>query len=129
MNKLVFIVDDSDTNLTVAAAALEEEYRVMTIPSAQKMFTVLERKTPELILLDIEMPDMDGYEAGEKLKGNPAWAGIPLIFVTGHVDDAVLSRAQGFGALCVIKKPFDPSELLLKVNGYMNATEAQATTD
>jgi len=121
MSQYIFVVDDNDTNLTVAAAALEADYRVLTVPSAEKMFTILGRRTPDLILLDVEMPDMDGFEACEKLREDPQWAAIPVIFVSGHVDDAVLTRARELGAQDVVKKPFDPAELLSLVKGYIKS--------
>ena len=112
MQKLVFIVDDNDANLTMAASALEESYRVFTIPSAQKMFMLLEKKTPDLILLDIEMPEMGGFEAIRKLKENPAQKVIPVVFITGWTNDELIADALKAGALDVLKKPIAPSLLL-----------------
>jgi len=112
MNKLVFVVDDNDSNLTMAALALEKDFKVLTIPSALKMFSVLEKKLPDLILLDIEMPDMTGLEAYEKLKENPQWKDILVIFLTGHEEGAVLSKARESGAVDVIQKPIVASVLL-----------------
>jgi len=82
--KTIFVVDDSDTNLSMAEAVLEDHYRVMTMPSAAKMFSLLTKIIPDLILLDIEMPDMDGFEALKKLKAETAWVEIPVIFLTGR---------------------------------------------
>jgi len=74
MQKTIFVVDDKDTNLSMAKEALKEQYRVMTLPSAAKMFALIEKITPDLILLDIEMPEMDGFEALHPLKENDAQA-------------------------------------------------------
>ena len=112
MNKLVFVVDDNLSNLTMVTLALEKDYKVLTIPSAVKMFSVLEKKQPDLILLDIEMPEMTGFEAIVKLKEHPQWKDIPVVFLTGHEDEAVVSQAMELGALGVIKKPVKLSELL-----------------
>ncbi|MCL2215284.1 MAG: response regulator [Treponema sp.] len=120
MQKLVFIVDDNDANLTVAASALEGEYRVLTMPSAQKMFSLLEKKKPDLILLDVEMPEISGLEATARLKENQQWKDIPILFLTGYCDEKLLSDAKSSGALEVIHKPFAPSELLEKVNKYVS---------
>ena len=117
--KTVFIVDDSDTNLAKAEEALEDYFRVMTIPSAAKMFSMLERVTPDLILLDIEMPEMGGFEALEKLKVNNAWSGIPVIFLTGTTDAAIEERSAKLGALGLVTKPFSPSALLERVNSHI----------
>jgi len=118
MEKLIFIVDDNDANLTMAASALEKDYRILTMPSAQKMFSLLEKKQPDLILLDIEMPDMNGLEAIVILKENPKWKEIPVIFLTGWKDDKMLSTAMSSGALEVIYKPIVPSILLDCVKKY-----------
>jgi CheY-like chemotaxis protein/HPt (histidine-containing phosphotransfer) domain-containing protein len=118
MNKLVFAVDDNDSNLTVAALALEKNYKVLTIPSALKMFSVLEKRQPNLILLDIEMPEMSGFEAYEKLKENPQWKDIPVVFLTGHEDESILSKARETGAADVIQKPIVASALLDCVNKH-----------
>lgn len=110
--KIVFVVDDNDSNLTMAALALENDYKVLTIPSAEKMFVVLEKKIPDLILLDIEMPDMTGFEAYEKLKESSQWKDIPVIFLTGHEDEKILAKARETGALTVIQKPIVAEVLL-----------------
>jgi len=82
--KTIFVVDDADTNLTMAKEALEENYRVLTMPSAAKMFAVLGKIIPDLILLDIEMPEMNGFTALEKLRQNEQTANIPVAFLTAH---------------------------------------------
>ena len=118
MRKLVFIVDDNDVNLTMAASALEAEYEVLTMRSAQRMFSLLEKKKADFILLDIEMPEMSGFEAIAKLKENPQWNDIPVLFLTGLSDEKLLSDAKKAGVLDVITKPFVPSELLTFVKNY-----------
>lgn len=118
MDKIVFVVDDNDSNLTMAALALENDYKVLTIPSAVKMFAVLEKKMPSLILLDIEMPDMTGFEAYEKLKENDQWKDIPVIFLTGHENKEILDKAKDTGAAAVIQKPIVKDTLLSTVKTY-----------
>ena len=118
MDKIVFVVDDNDTNLTMAALALEKDYKILTIPSAAKMFFVLEKKQPDLILLDIEMPEMSGFEAYAKLRENPQWKDIPVIFLTGHEDESILSKARETGAVDVIQKPIVASVLLSCVKNH-----------
>jgi putative two-component system response regulator len=109
--KTLFVVDDSDTNLIMAEEALEDEYNVMTVPSAAKMFSLLEKKTPDLILLDIEMPEMNGFEALEKLKaGN--WKDVPVIFLTGTTNASIEQQSSELGAVGLITKPFSASELI-----------------
>jgi len=113
--KTIFVVDDSDTNLAKAEEALEDHFNVMTVPSAAKMFALLGKIKPDLILLDIEMPEMDGFEALERLKtGN--WANIPVIFLTGTINASIEERSSALGAVGIITKPFSPDILLKQVN-------------
>jgi putative two-component system response regulator len=117
--KTIFIVDDSDTNLATAEEALEDYYSVMTLPSAAKMFALLGKMTPDLILLDIEMPEMNGFEALEGLKANSSWANIPVIFLTGTTDAAIEKRSSELGAVGVIVKPFSASALLERIKTHI----------
>jgi len=119
MDKLIFIIDDNDANLTMAASALEENYKVLTMPSAEKMFVLLGKKRPDLILLDIEMPEMNGFEAIEKLKGDSQYSDIPVLFITGWCDDKLLADAEKAGALEVVNKPIVPAVLLECVKKYI----------
>jgi putative two-component system response regulator len=117
--KTIFVVDDSDTNLAMAEEALEDYYNVMTMPSADKMFLLLEKITPELILLDIEMPDMNGFEALEKLR-NSKWPNIPVLFLTGTVNASIEEQSSKLGAVGIVEKPFSPSALLDHINPHIN---------
>jgi putative two-component system response regulator len=121
--KTIFAVDDSDTNLSIVKKALEKSYRVLTMPSAAKMFTLLEKITPDLILLDVEMPDMNGFEALLCLKSNPSQRDIPVIFLTGYTDDEI--EAQGFemGVVDFITKPFSTPVLLNRIKTHLEIDE------
>jgi putative two-component system response regulator len=118
--KTIFIVDDSDTNLAMAEEALEEYYRVMTIPSAIKMFTLLEKVMPDLILLDIEMPEIDGIETLRRLKSDNLYVDIPVIFLTGHNDASIEAHGFELGAVDFITKPFSPPVLLNRIKLHLN---------
>ena len=115
----IFIVDDSDTNLATAEEALEDLYNVMTMPSAAKMFELLEKISPNLILLDIEMPEMNGFEALEKLKLNASWAKISVIFLTGTVNTDIEKKGLSLGAVDIISKPFSKPVLLEKIKAHL----------
>jgi putative two-component system response regulator len=117
--KTIFIVDDSDTNLATAEEALEDDYNVMTLPSADKMFALLGKITPDLILLDIEMPFMNGFEALERLKADGSWSAIPVIFLTGTIDAGIKEKSSKSGAVGIISKPFDRSALLDLVKSHV----------
>ena len=123
MKKTIFVVDDSDTNLTMAKDALKDQYQVMTLPSAAKMFALLERITPDLILLDIEMPDMDGFEALRYLKNNKAQADIPVVFLTIVTDAEVEVRGFQLGVIDFITKPFSAPVLINRIKTHLNIDE------
>jgi len=121
--KTIFAVDDSDSNLSLIKKALEEYYRILTMPSAVKMFTLLEKITPDLILLDIEMPEINGVDAFRKLKANNIYSQIPVIFLTGRNDTAIEARCFELGAVDFITKPFSAPVLLNRIKTYLNIDE------
>ncbi|MDR0882221.1 MAG: response regulator [Candidatus Adiutrix sp.] len=104
--KTIFVVDDNDTNLVVARQALEGEYKTLTIPSAAKMFKLLEKIRPDLILLDIDMPEMDGFAAITELKKSDKFKDIPVIFLTASFDAALEIKGFELGAIDYVNKPF-----------------------
>ena len=120
MQKTIFVVDDNDTNLSVAKEALKEYYRVMTLPSAAKMFSLIDKVNPDLILLDIEMPEMDGFEALTILKDNPLLSDIPVIFLTSMTDSAVEVRGFQLGVIDFITKPFSEPVLLNRIKTHLD---------
>ena len=115
MSKTIFVVDDNDTNLAMAKDALKDQYRVMTLPSAVKMFTLIEKVRPDLILLDIEMPEMDGFEALQRLKSADGFADIPVVFLTSMKDAGVEARGFEMGAIDFIDKPFSAPVLVQRI--------------
>jgi len=121
--KTIFAVDDSDTNLSMAKKALEDRYRVFTMPSAVKMFALLEKITPDIILLDIEMPDMNGFEALLYLKSSSSYKDIPVIFLTGYTDDTVEANGFELGVVDFITKPFSTHVLLNRIKTHLDIDE------
>ena len=120
--KTIFIVDDNDTNLMTAKLALEGKYKTFALPSAERMFKLAEKITPDLILLDVDMPVMDGFEAMEILKSSKDLKDVPVIFLTAKNDAD--SEIKGFemGALDFINKPFSAPVLIRRI-------ETQIETD
>jgi putative two-component system response regulator len=121
--KTIFLVDDSDTNLATAEEALEKQYNVMTIPSAKKMFSLLEKITPDLIMLDIEMPEIDGFESIKLLKNNYSYMDIPVVFLTSRNDAAVEAHGFELGAVDFITKPFSAPVLLNRIKTHLDIDE------
>jgi len=123
MPKTIFVVDDNDTNLLMAEDALEEQYRVLTLPSAAKMFALLEKIPPDLILLDIEMPVMDGFAALQCLKAHNVFTDIPVIFLTAVTNSAMEARGFELGAVDFITKPFSKPVLLNRIKTHLGINE------
>ncbi|MDR1451871.1 MAG: response regulator [Helicobacteraceae bacterium] len=129
----IMVVDDNVANLRIAKNALSDLFDVFTVPSAAKMFDLLTRNLPKLILLDVEMPEMSGYEAIEILKSKPETSHIPVIFLTARGDPDDELRGLSLGAIDYISKPFMPQllrkrvDLHLTVEEQTNMLENQAT--
>ena len=111
----IILVDDSIPNLDQGRSMLRTFYEVFPALSAEILFEILENVIPDLILLDIEMPVMNGYETIKKLKSDPRYADIPVIFLTARDDED--SEMQGFdlGAADYITKPFSGPLLLKRI--------------
>jgi putative two-component system response regulator len=118
--KTIFIVDDSDINLLLAKKAMEDHYNIFTITSGVKMFKFLEKIIPDLILLDIEMPEMDGFETLQKLKSNFLYKDIPVIFLTSHMEERIETLGFKLGAVDFISKPFSTPVLLKRVKIHLD---------
>ncbi|MCL2096253.1 MAG: response regulator [Oscillospiraceae bacterium] len=121
--KTVFIVDDNITNLTVAEDALSERYRVIAASSAAQMFKILEKHKPDLILLDIEMPGITGFDAMKKLKADGLYSNIPVIFLTGLSDNASEASGIELGAVDFIAKPFSKPVLINRIKNHLDIDE------
>jgi len=120
---IVFVVDDNETNLTAAEEVLSKEYRVIALSSADKMFKALHKFKPDLILLDVEMPEMSGFDAMRKLKGSEAFAEIPIIFLTGLSDADSEAYGIELGAVDFIMKPFTEPVLMNRIRKHLNIDE------
>jgi len=118
--KTVFVVDDSDTCLSKVEEVLENQYYVITLPSAAKMFAMLDKVVPDLILLDISMPEMDGHTALSLLKKDKKTANIPVIFLTGQSDALVEARSFDSGVIDFIVKPFSSLVLLNRIKMHLD---------
>ena len=116
--KTIFIVDDNKTNLMTANEVLDNVYNAFALPSADRMFKLLEKITPDLILLDVDMPEMDGFEAMEVLKSDERWRDIPVIFLTARQDTEAEIKGFELGALDFINKPFSPPVLIKRIESY-----------
>jgi diguanylate cyclase (GGDEF)-like protein len=115
----VFIVDDNEANRVAAKEALDGAYTTYALPSAAGMFRILSKIIPDIILLDIEMPDTGGFEALTMLKADERYRDIPVIFLTSRNDAESEIRGFETGAVDFINKPFSPPVLVKRVEIHL----------
>jgi len=117
----ILVVDDDEDSLDLVEAILSEEgyENIMKARSAEEMFEILKREKPDLILLDVMLPGMDGYEACRVLKGNPEWRDIPVIMVTARSSPEDLRKGFEAGAFDYIEKPLSDVELVARVESAL----------
>ena len=118
--KKIILVDDSHYHLAMTKEKLKGQYEVYPAQSAEILFEVLGKITPDLILLDVNMPGTDGFETIEKLKSDARYAGIPVIFLAAKHDMITTNRGLALGAAAFMKKPFNDAELLDCIAKHIN---------
>ncbi|MEI8049657.1 MAG: response regulator [Bacteroidota bacterium] len=116
----ILLVDDVPANLQLLGDILiNAAYKVRQVSSGKQAIQVAEKEIPNLILLDIMMPEMDGYEVFRKLKKNPALVDIPVIFISALNDTANIVKALNIGGVDYINKPFQAEEVLARVHTHL----------
>jgi putative two-component system response regulator len=118
--KKVFIVDDEVVNLKMGKNAISEYYDVYPLDSGKAMLEMLRSVQPDLILLDIMMPEMDGHEALKQLKADRQAADIPVIFLTARGDIGTVLEGISGGINDYIVKPFEPAQLLKRIDAQFD---------
>jgi putative two-component system response regulator len=125
--KTILVVDDIAENIAIAANVLKDTYKVQTAINGERALDLVigAQRKPDLILLDVQMPDMDGFEVCRRLKSNAKSRDIPVIFLTSLSDH--LDEAHGFtvGAVDYIHKPFSPAIVKVRVATHINLKEAR----
>jgi len=116
--KKIFVVDDNTSSLIIVEEALSEHYDVFTLSSVKFMFDLLDKVTPDLILMDLLMPVTGGFEALKLLKESRN-ADIPVIILTSKVDDAAEAKGFELGAADFIRKPFSKPVLLDRIKAHV----------
>lgn len=116
----ILIVDDTPANIQTLAATLKERgYQISVATNGKQALEVVERVRPDLILLDVMMPEMDGFETCRRLKASEAWRAIPVIFLTAKTETADIVRGFELGAVDYVGKPFNAHELLARVHTHL----------
>jgi phosphoserine phosphatase RsbU/P len=125
--KLILIVDDTPTNLGVISGALTDTYKTKVATNGQKALALASAdEKPDLILLDVVMPEMDGYEVCTRLKADPATREIPVIFLTGQTSVEDETRGFSVGGVDYVHKPFSPAIVKARVQSHILLREARA---
>jgi len=129
MKSNILIVDDSYANIDILNELLGDEYDVLVATNAQDALELAKKEIPQLILLDIVMPDMDGYEVCKILHKEAKTKYIPVIFITAKTDELSIEKAYDVGGVDYITKPFKPKELLAKVKKELKMQELIVSLD
>lgn len=120
MNKnIILAVDDQPNNLKVIAGVLGDEYQLSIANNGHNALKILDKLVPDLILLDIMMPGMDGFEVCHEIKLRPQLKDIPVIFLTAKTEISDIVKAFEAGAVDYIFKPFNPLEVKARVNSQL----------
>jgi class 3 adenylate cyclase/CheY-like chemotaxis protein len=126
--KLILIVDDAPTNVAIITGVLEDSFAIKVATDGETALGIAQAPDkPDLVLLDVEMPGMDGYEVCRLLKANPATREIPVIFLTARTDTADEQKGFEVGALDYIHKPFSAPIVLARVQTHLALQNALHT--
>jgi len=123
-DKKILVIDDTVSNLDILGNLLNNYY-VIDATNGDDALEILEDELVDLILLDIMMPDMDGYEVCTRLKSNLITKDIPIIFITAKADEDSIEKAYEIGGIDYVTKPFKPKELLAKVKRELYLQDLQ----
>ncbi|MFP6617187.1 MAG: response regulator [Candidatus Hydrogenedentota bacterium] len=122
----ILVVDDTTGNLKLLSSILNNEgYKVRSVLNGRMALAAAESTVPDLVLLDIHLPDMDGYEVCEKLKKNPKTIDVPVIFISASQDTSGLVKAYSVGGVDYITKPIHIQEVLIRVENQLSFVNAQ----
>lgn len=127
-SKLIMIIDDNPLNLMIASKSLENfGFRTITAESGAEGIDKLKEEKPSLILLDIMMPEMDGYEVCRMIKNMDSFKDVPVIFLTANSHTENLVEGFNAGGVDYMVKPFKADELLVRINNHIELAESKRT--
>ena len=123
----ILIVDDQPNNIKIVSTLLNTKYNLYIANSGAGAIKILEKVQPDLILLDVMMPEMTGYEACEIIKSNPDTKDIPIIFLTAKTETEDIVQGFELGAVDYIAKPFSAKEIVVRIQNHINLSIAMKT--
>ena len=116
----ILVVDDTPANIQTLTAILKEKgYLLSVATNGRQALDVIEKVHPDLVLMDVMMPEMDGYEACRQIKKSPGWQDLPIIFLSAKTDTSDIVHGFELGAVDYVAKPFNAHELLARVNTHL----------
>lgn len=121
--KRILVVDDKPNNLSLVTSILRPEYEVLLANNGERALMIAREKIPDLILLDIMMPGISGFEVCNILKGDPVTADIPVIFLTARNDNDDFEKAYDLGAVDYTTKPINVKELMMRIKTHLLIAE------
>jgi diguanylate cyclase (GGDEF)-like protein len=121
----ILVVDDTKTNIQIVMQLLGDRYNIMAAKDGLRALQIAQEESPDLILLDIMMPGMDGFEVCQRLKENNTTQDIPIIFLTAQTDENSIEKAYDIGGSDYVTKPFRPKELLARVKRELKLVKLQ----
>ena len=120
---LILVADDDGDVRELVVFRLERAgYRVVTAADGQEAVEVALERSPDVCVIDVMMPKLDGYQVTERLRSSPGLAEVPIVLLTASVEDAAVSRGFEVGASDYIKKPFGPHELLERIAAALGSS-------
>ncbi len=120
MSKRVLVIEDQEDNRRILRDLLTSAgYEMIEAVTGEEGVTLAEMQHPDLILMDIQLPGLDGYEATRRIKANPALQAIPIIAVTSYALSGDDAKAFAAGCDAYVTKPFSPRQLLAKIREYL----------
>jgi len=121
MNKRILVVEDQEDNRRIVRDLLAaNDYDMTEAENGEEALAAVQKERPDLILMDIQLPVMDGYEATRRIKADPAMSSIPIIAVTSYALSGDEEKARAAGCNDFVPKPYSPRELLAKIRQYLD---------
>ncbi|MBN2894408.1 MAG: response regulator [Campylobacterales bacterium] len=126
MPKKILVVDDVVENIQLVSSILKKSgYSILVAKNGKKALEIVAQQSVDLILLDIVMPEMDGFEVARRLKSTPEYRDIPIVFLTSHADASSVSEGFAVGAQDYVSKPFNASELKARVATHLELSDSR----
>jgi phosphoserine phosphatase RsbU/P len=129
MNERILIVDDTPANIQILAETLKGKYQLSVATNGKQALEMLERVQPDLILLDVMMPELDGFETCRRIKSLDAWRDVPIIFLTSKSDTSDIVTGFEVGAVDYVAKPFNTYELLARIHTHLTIDQLRRSLE